>query len=53
MQNNLLNIAHKLPVDTTITKLLNSKIGLINAGGSCYMVSIIQILIHSKKFNLQ
>ena len=31
-------------------KLLESKIGLYNAGGSCYMASIIQILIHSKKF---
>ena len=30
--------------------LLNSKIGLINAGGSCYMASIIQILIHLEKF---
>ena len=31
-------------------KLLSSKIGLINAGGSCYMASIIQILIHLEKF---
>lgn len=31
-------------------KLLDSKIGLYNAGGSCYMASIIQILIHSKLF---
>ena len=30
--------------------LLKSEIGLYNAGGSCYMASIIQILIHSKKF---
>ena len=30
--------------------LINSKIGLYNAGGSCYMASIIQILIHSKVF---
>ena len=30
--------------------LLNSKIGLYNAGGSCYMASIIQILIHLEKF---
>lgn len=30
--------------------LLESKIGLINAGGSCYMASIIQILIHLKQF---
>ena len=33
-----------------INKLINSKIGLYNAGGSCYMASIIQILIHSKLF---
>ena len=33
-----------------INKLINSKIGLYNAGGSCYMASIIQILIHSKVF---
>ena len=31
-------------------KLLKSEVGLYNAGGSCYMASIIQILIHSKKF---
>jgi hypothetical protein len=31
-------------------ELLKSKIGLYNAGGSCYMASIIQILIHSKEF---
>ena len=31
-------------------KLLESKIGLYNAGGSCYMASIIQILIHLKQF---
>ena len=30
--------------------LLQSGIRLYNAGGSCYMASIIQILIHSKKF---
>ena len=33
-----------------IKKLLNSRIGLYNAGGSCYMASIIQILIHSELF---
>lgn len=33
-----------------LTYLLNSKIGLYNAGGSCYMASIIQILIHLEKF---
>jgi len=33
-----------------INKLINSKIGLYNAGGSCYMASIIQILIHTKVF---
>ena len=31
-------------------RLLKSEIGLYNAGGSCYMASIIQILIHSEKF---
>ena len=31
-------------------KLINSKIGLINAGGSCYMASIVQILMHLRKF---
>lgn len=30
--------------------LIRSTIGLKNAGGSCYMASIIQILIHSEKF---
>ena len=33
-----------------IKQLLESKIGLYNAGGSCYMASIIQILIHLKQF---
>ena len=37
-------------LDEYINKLINSKIGLYNAGGSCYMASIIQILIHSKVF---
>lgn len=36
--------------DDLINKLLKSLVGLNNAGGSCYMASIIQILIHSKKF---
>lgn len=30
--------------------LYESKIGFYNAGGSCYMDSIIQILIHLKSF---
>ena len=30
--------------------LSKSQIGLYNAGGSCYMASIIQILIHLDKF---
>jgi len=30
-------------------KLIESETGLYNAGGSCYMASIIQILIHLKK----
>ena len=33
-----------------IDRILESKIGLYNAGGSCYMASIIQILIHLKLF---
>lgn len=33
-----------------IQKLLKSRIGFYNAGGSCYMSSIIQVLIHSKIF---
>ena len=39
-----------ISLDEYIHKLINSKIGLYNAGGSCYMASIIQILIHSKVF---
>jgi len=39
--NNILEIENNLLVN---------KIGLYNAGGSCYMASIIQILIHLKKF---
>jgi len=31
-------------------KLLKSRLGFYNAGGSCYMASIIQILIHLEKF---
>ena len=31
-------------------KLLKSQLGFYNAGGSCYMASIIQILIHLDKF---
>ena len=42
-------IAYSLSEETK-NKLLECKIGLINAGGSCYMASIIQILIHSKLF---
>ena len=30
--------------------IIKSKIGLNNAGESCYMASIIQILIHLEKF---
>lgn len=33
-----------------IEKLLNSQVGFYNAGGSCYMSSIIQVLIHSEVF---
>ena len=32
------------------TKLYESQIGFYNAGGSCYMASIIQILIHLRSF---
>ena len=39
-----------ISLDEYINKLINSKKGLYNAGGSCYMASIIQILIHSKVF---
>lgn len=41
--NKLLN---KIDID----KLIESQIGFFNAGGSCYMASIIQILIHLKQF---
>lgn len=42
----------KHETNETINKsvLLNSTIGLRNAGGSCYMASIVQILIHLEKF---
>ena len=50
INNNLLNNTNKQPGNTIIKNLLESKIGLINAGGSCYMASIIQILIHSRLF---
>ena len=33
-----------------INNILKSKIGFYNSGGSCYMASILQILIHSKIF---
>ena len=33
-----------------IERLMNSQIGFYNAGGSCYMASIIQVLVHSKIF---
>ena len=41
---------NKLSIEKIRNKLLESEIGLDNAGGSCYMASIIQILIHLKKF---
>ena len=40
----------KKQIEELKNKLLKSEVGLYNAGGSCYMASIIQILIHSKKF---
>lgn len=33
-----------------ISLITNSKVGFYNAGGSCYMASIIQILIHLRSF---
>jgi len=50
LNNKLLNNTDKQARNTIIQNLLESKIGLINAGGSCYMASIIQILIHSRLF---
>ena len=38
------------PYEILIEDLSKSQIGFYNAGGSCYMASIIQILIHSKIF---
>lgn len=38
------------PNKAQIENLSESKIGFYNAGGSCYMASIIQILIHSQIF---
>jgi len=49
IHNKLSNNAN-MDTKDIIKKLLESKIGLINAGGSCYMASVIQILIHSKQF---
>ena len=50
-QKNVNRIVNKnLSNKIDINQLINSKIGLYNAGGSCYMASIIQILIHSKVF---
>lgn len=47
-QNSTTNLIED--IEENKKKLLESKIGLNNAGGSCYMASIIQILIHSKLF---
>ena len=43
---NFESFSNKIDID----KLLVSKTGFYNAGGSCYMASIIQILIHLKPF---
>ena len=40
------SFSYKIDID----KLLESQTGFYNAGGSCYMASIIQILIHLKPF---
>ena len=50
IHNRLSNNVNMASKEEIIKKLLESKIGLINAGGSCYMASVIQILIHSKQF---
>lgn len=44
--DNFDSFSYKIDID----KLLISQIGFYNAGGSCYMASIIQILIHLKPF---
>lgn len=36
--------------DKNISLITKSKVGFYNAGGSCYMASIIQILIHLRSF---
>ena len=41
---------NKFTCKIDIDKLIKSQIGLLNIGGSCYMASIIQILIHLKQF---
>ena len=44
------DVVKKSDVEYLIEDLSKSQIGFYNAGGSCYMASIIQILIHSKIF---
>ena len=44
--DNFDNLSNKIDID----KLIGSQIGFFNEGGSCYMASIIQILIHLKQF---
>ena len=48
--NQMKLIVYKNKCNITSTPIYESKIGFINAGGSCYMASIIQILIHLKSF---
>ena len=36
--------------DKYLSLITDSKIGFYNEGGSCYMASIIQILIHLRNF---
>ena len=37
---------HKFSCKIDIDEIIKSQIGILNIGGSCYMASIIQILIH-------
>ena len=41
---------HKFSCKIDIDEIIKSQIGILNIGGSCYMASIIQILIHLKQF---
>ena len=47
---NLNKVLIDIKEENYLNNLSNNKIGLENSGGSCYMASIIQILIHLEKF---